>query len=130
MMNNQLNKIGAMKRAANKTIGNNDALLADINTTRLALLAVQKELQGDPVKDEIGERSNPTPNNGNRIAYSALNNTYGPTANHKTSLNRAKKQLQGIKAKLKTLANSTAQIEQRLKAAGAPWIEGQGLIRH
>ena len=129
MMNAQVNKIDAMKRAANKTSANNDALLADINAARLSLLAVQKELRGNPIKDEIGERSNPTPNNGNRLAYSALNNTYGPTGTHKASLNRAKKQLQEVKDRLKALANSTLPaIEQRLKQAGAPWIEGQGLI--
>ena len=129
MMNAQMNKIYAMKRAANKTSANNDALLADINAARLSLLAVQKELRGNPIKDEIGERSNPTPNNGNRVAYSALNNTYGPTGPHKASLNRAKKQLQEVKDRLKVLANSTLPAnEQRLKQAGAPWIEGQGLI--
>ncbi len=128
-MNRQLQKIGAMKRAANKTTASNDALLQQINEARLRLLAIQKELSGDPVKNEIGEPSNPIPNDANRLAYSALSNTYGPTGNQKASFNRAKKQLQGIKAKLKTVMNGTIPgIEQGLKQAGAPWIEGQGLI--
>ncbi|TCI84809.1 WD40/YVTN/BNR-like repeat-containing protein [Tenacibaculum sp. M341] len=128
-MNRQLQKIGAMKRAANKTTASNDALLQQINEARLRLLAIQKELSGDPVKNEIGEPSNPTPNDANRLAYSALSNTYGPTGNQKASFNRAKKQLQGIKTKLKTVMNGTIPgIEQGLKQAGAPWIEGQGLI--
>ncbi len=128
-MNRQMQKIGAMKRAANKTTASNDALLQQINTARLRLLAIQKELSGDPVKNEIGERSNPTPNDANWVVFSALSNTYGPTGNQKASFNRAKKQLQGIKAKLKTVINGTiSSIEQSLKQAGAPWIEGQGLI--
>jgi photosystem II stability/assembly factor-like uncharacterized protein len=131
MMSNQMNKVMAMKRAANKTLGDNDVLLSDIDKARLRLLAIQKELQGDRLKGEIGERSNPTPNDGNRIAYSALNNTYGPTGNHKASLKRARKQLQGVKSQLKSMANTTMpNIEQRLKQAGAPWIEGQGLIEN
>jgi photosystem II stability/assembly factor-like uncharacterized protein len=129
MMSNQLDKIAAMKRAANKTVSDNAELLVDIQKARLSLLEVQKALRGSSVKDEIGERSNPTPNDGNRVAYSALNNTYGPTGTHKAALNRAKNQLQDVKARLKALANSTLpSIEQRLKQAGAPWIEGQGLI--
>ncbi len=131
MMANQLQKVAAMKRAANKTTAPNDALLEQINDARLRLLAIQKELQGDPIKGEIGERSNPTPNDGNRVAFSAFSNTYGPTGTQKKALNRAKNQLQGVKAKLTNIIENTfPDIERRLKQAGAPWIEGQGLIKN
>jgi len=93
-------------------------------------LAIQKELSGDPVKGEIGERSDPTPNNANRIAWSAFSNTYGPTGNHKAALNRAKKQLQGIKTQLNGVASTMLGLEKSLQQAGAPWIEGQGLIEN
>ena len=128
-LDNQQKKVAAMKRAANKTTAPNDALLEQINNARLELLAIQKELQGDPVKGEIGERSNPTPNDGNRLGWSAFSNTYGPTGNHKGALNRAKTQLQQVKAKLTNVMNNTLpSIERSLKNAGAPWVEGQGLI--
>ncbi len=128
-MSNQIKNINAMKRAANKTTASNDALLQQINTARLRLLAIQKELSGDPIKREIGERTNPTPNDANRIAFTALSSTYGPTGNQKAACTRAKKQLQQIKAKLKTEIDTTIpSIEKGLKQAGAPWIEGQGLI--
>ncbi|NAS30694.1 glycosyl hydrolase [Flavobacteriaceae bacterium R38] len=131
MMTRGVQKIAAMQRAANKTTAANDALLKDINDTRLSLLAIQKVLRGDPVKGEIGERSDPTPNNGSRIAFSAFSNTYGPTGNQKASLNRAKNQLQDVKAKLRdVMENTLPGIERRLKQAGAPWIEGQGLIQN
>lgn len=131
MMTRQLKKIAAMKRAANKTTAPNDALLQQINDARLGLLAIEKELRGNPVKGEIGERSNPTPNAGNRIAFSALSNTYGPTGTQKASLNRAKNQLQQVKAKLRNVTENTLpDLERRLKQAGAPWIEGQGLIKN
>ncbi|MEM1003185.1 MAG: glycosyl hydrolase, partial [Bacteroidota bacterium] len=118
MMDSQMKKIKAMKRAANKTTANNDALLADIDKARLSLLAVEKDLRGNSVKDEIGERSDPTPNNANRLSFVAFGNTYGPTGNHKGALNRAKKQLQEVKGRLKGLANSTLPgIERRLKDA-------------
>jgi photosystem II stability/assembly factor-like uncharacterized protein len=130
MMSNSLQRVGAMQRAANKITAQNDVLIKQINDTRLSLLEVEKELRGHPVKREIGERSNPNPNNGNRIAGSGLSNTYGPTGMQKTSFNRARKQLQTIKAKLKNVVNTLPGIERSLQEAGAPWIEGQGLIEN
>ena len=130
MMTNSIQRVAAMKRAANKTTAPNDVLLKQINDVRLNLMAVQKELRGHPVKSEIGERSNPTPNDGNRILFSGLSNTYGPTGNQKASFNRAKKQLQGIKSNLQSIINILPAIERSLQQAGAPWIEGQGLIKN
>ncbi|MGV6832221.1 MAG: VPS10 domain-containing protein [bacterium] len=131
MMNSQLQKVAAMKRAANKTTAPNDALLKEINDARLRLLAIEKELRGDSVKGEIGEKSNPTPNDASRLGWSGFSNTYGPTGNMKGALTRAKNQLQDIKANLSGISNSTLPaLERRLQQAGAPWIEGQGLIKN
>ncbi len=129
IMKQQLQLIGAMKRAANKTTSTNTALLQKINTTRLELLTIDKELNGDTLKNEIGEPSNPTPNDGRNIIFSALSNTYGPTGNQKASFNRAKKQLQQVKATLKTVMDGSMKaLQKELRQAGAPWIESQGFI--
>ena len=131
MMDNQMQKIGAMKRAANKTTAPNDEILKDINVVRIQLLAIQKELRGHPVKREIGERSHPTANDGRGIAWRAFGNTYGPTGNHKNLLKRVKSQLVRVKSKLRNVAEMTMPaIERKLQAAGAPWIEGQGIIKN
>ncbi|QKX06752.1 glycosyl hydrolase [Aquimarina sp. TRL1] len=131
MMKQMVQKIAAMKRAANKTTAPNDGLVQQINDTRLQLLTIEKELSGNPIKGEIGERSNPTANDGNRISWSAFTNTYGPTGTHKAFLNRSKKQLQQVKASLtKVIENTFPDIENKLRQAGAPWIEGQGLIKN
>ena len=130
-MSNSLKFIDAMKRATDKANNPNNDLLQKINDTRITLLEIEKILNGNKIKGEIGERSNPTPNNANRIGRMALSNTYGPTGNHKASFNRAKKQLSGIKSKLQNVtANIFPALEQDLKRAGAPWIEGQGLIKN
>jgi len=129
LMSKQLQKVAAMRRAANKTTGPNDQLLKDINEARLQLLAIEKDLRGSRVKDEIGERSDPTPNDGRGLSWRAFGNTYGPTGTHKAFLQRVKSQLEDVKAQLKSVSETTLPaIEQGLKAAGAPWIEGQGLI--
>jgi len=74
--------------------------------------------------------SNPTPGNGGFIGRVALgSSTYGPTATHKEALDTATKLLNQIKGKLKDVSQKTIpELEQKLKASGAPWIEGQGLI--
>jgi len=131
MMDKQLKKVGAMKRAADKTTAPNDALIKDINTARLRLLAIQKELRGDAVKNEVGEKSNPTANDGGRLGWAGFTSTYGPTGTHKALLQRVKNQLKSVKSKLSTITiNELPAIERRLKEAGAPWIEGQGLINN
>lgn len=131
MMDTQMKKIAAMKRAANKTTAPNDALLKDINDARIQLLAIQKELDGDPVKGQVGEKSNPTANDGGGISWRAFGNTYGPTGTHIGLLNRVKSQLSKVKTKLRNVSENTLPgIERRLQQAGAPWIEGQGLIKN
>ena len=88
-------------------------------------------MDGDPVKGQVGEKSNPTANDGGGISWRAFGNTYGPTGTHRGLLNRVKSQLSKVKAKLRTVSENTLPgIERRLQQAGAPWIEGQGLIKN
>ena len=121
-----------MARALDKADKPNDKLLQDIYNARQELLEIEKELVGDKTKAEIGERSNPTPNDGGMIGLFALNtNTYGPTPNQIAAFNRAQKQLSEINVKLKELTGAKLPaIEKELKAAGAPWMEGQKLIEN
>lgn len=129
-LSNKLLLIDAMKRAAEKSMNPSDGLFERIHNTRMKLLALDKELTGDKVKDEIGEKHNPTPESGSTIGLYAVQNSYGPTANHKKAFERAQSQLKGIKSKLNTVIESDIfQIENELKKSGAPWIEGQGLIK-
>ncbi len=124
--------VDAMKRAYNKSVNPTEDLSNRIYQIRMSLLDIEKELSGDKTKGEIGERSNPTPADGQFIGMVALRtNTYGPTATHLAAFNRAEKQLNQIKTKLKDLTeNVLPAIEKDLKIAGAPWIEGQGLIEN
>ncbi len=128
-LSNSIKLIDAMKRAADKATSPSSDLTAKINTAKMALLDIDKELNGDDTRGEIGERSKPTASNGNSIGWRALGNTYGPTESHKAFLARVKSQLVKVKSELKKLSTTTLpSLEQELKRAGAPWIEGQGLI--
>lgn len=131
MMDQHMKIVKAMKRAANKAPGSTDQLFNDIADARIQLLAIKKELQGNSVKDLIGERTNPTANDGRGISWRAFGNTYGPTGTHKKLLSRVKSQIIKVKAKLSNMASTTLPaIESKLQQAGAPWIEGQGLIKN
>jgi len=130
-LSKQLLLIDAMKRAADKSINPTNELIEKIHNARKQLLDIDKELTGDKTRGEIGERSNPTPFDGDFIGVAASQTTYGPTATHRAAVNRAKNQLFEIKAKLNAVVkNLLPVIEQDLKKAGAPWIEGQGLIKN
>ncbi|MCB0462410.1 MAG: glycosyl hydrolase [Flavobacteriaceae bacterium] len=120
--------VDAMERALNKADKPSDDLFKKINDVKMALLNIDKELNGDDLKDEIGERSNPTASEGNSIGWRALGNTYGPTDEHQAFLKRVQSQLNKVKTKLKPIINNTIpSIESGLKASGAPWVEGQGM---
>ena len=124
--------IDAMKRALNKAENTNTVLSNGIYETREQLLTIEKQLKGYKTKNEIGELSNPTPGNAGFIGMVALtSSTYGPTATHNASLDTAIKELNQIKIKLKEINKKIIpELEQELKATGAPWIEGQGLINN
>ena len=123
--------IDAMLRALNKATSPSDVLFKQLNDVKIALLDIDKELHGDPIKDEIGSRTNPTASDGNSLGWTALGNTYGPTDEHKALLSRVQSQLKKVKTKLFPIVNSTLpELESALNNAGAPWIEGQGLIRN
>ncbi|KZS38981.1 glycosyl hydrolase [Aquimarina aggregata] len=123
--------ISAMLRALDKAITPSDDLYKRLHTTKNALLDIEKEFQGDKTKEEVGERSNPTASEGNAISWRAFGNTYGPTEEHKGFLNRVQSQLKKVKAKLLPIINSTLpELESDLKKNGAPWVEGQGLIKN
>jgi hypothetical protein len=123
--------IGAMQRAIDRSDGSTTDLIKRIYDARTKLLALDKRLNGDNAKGEIGEWFNLTPridNIGNDILK---NSTYGPTKNQIANIERAKKQLDQIKTELIDLdKNVLPQLEKDLKAAGAPWIEGQGLLHN
>lgn len=127
---NSTKTVDAMLRAFAKASSPSESLYKRLYDTKIALLDIDKELHGNSIKDEIGERSNPTASDGASLGR-YLGNTYGPTQEHKGLLSRVQSQLRSVKAKLEPIVNSTLpDLESDLKKAGAPWVEGQGLIKN
>ncbi len=121
--------LDAMKRSLEKATNPSADLVNRIYQARETLLDIDMEMNGDDTRGEVGERSDPTPSDAAFLGIIALGNTYGPTANHRGAFDRARKQLDDIKNKLREVTeNVIPQLEKDLQAAGAPRIEGQGLI--
>lgn len=85
------------------------------------------KLSGSPSRSEIGERNPATMESYLYNAMNGMENSYGPTGINKKSFEIAKKMLTTIKAKIEALDSSITPIEKALKAAGAPYINGQGI---
>ena len=130
VLNETKKKIGAMQRALQSATNPSDQLTQNLYETRSKILAIDSELNGNKAKADIGEKNDPSPNRVEFLGKAALaTSTYGPTEMHKSVLSTAKTQLKNIKASLKSIVDTDMPaLEAKLKAAGAPWIETQGLI--
>jgi photosystem II stability/assembly factor-like uncharacterized protein len=126
---NNLKIVDAMGRALRKASIPSTDLVGKLHNTKMLLLDLDKAMNGDDTKGEIGERSNPTPSDAAMLGWVALSNTYGPTGNHKAIFERAVEQLAELKLQIRKITDETIPaLDKELKSAGAPWIEGQGLI--
>jgi len=125
-------KVGAMQRALQKATSPSAELVKKLHEARTMLQEIDEEINGNPAKNEVGELTEPSPNSGGFIGRVALStSTYGPTPNHKAAFGVAQAELKTIKTKLNGFVNSQLpSLESDLKDAGAPWIEGQGLIEN
>ena len=91
------------------------------------LAQLEYELSGSPSRGAIGERNPATLQTYLYNAFNGMDNTYGPTGVHKQSLAIAQKMINEIKGRIMLLSEETIPaIESTLKAAGAPYINGQG----
>ncbi|MCI4671808.1 MAG: glycosyl hydrolase [Bacteroidia bacterium] len=87
--------------------------------------ALDTQLNGNPAKNEIGEKVKPTI--GARLF--AVNrgismSTYGPTPTHLMSVDIIMKEWQSINEKLNQLQSEAKEIGSMIVKAGGPWIEG------
>lgn len=90
------------------------------------LIVMAKQLNGDPLRNEVGEKSLPTI--GRRVSVAAMgtrNSTYGPTETHQESMNIAKRQLKQLKGDLKSIVNERIpELEKELEKVKAPFVKG------
>ena len=122
-----MKKVDAMETALARSSADM-TLYKDIYRAKMDLNALDLQLNGNKAKAEIGERDAPTIRNRMFIGYRGLSTNYGPTPNHRQSIEIAKQELADMNTKLmKLVETELPRIEKALQKAGAPLIEGQVL---
>ena len=121
-------KLMALKAALNNSNIVPGPINKEIQALQKEAIAIKKSLEGSPSKDEIGERTPPSIQTHLRVAYRGMMSTYGPTPLHQKSMALGKKMTLEIESKVISLQNDKIKpLEQKLKALGAPYIQGQGI---
>ena len=121
-------KLMALKVALNNSNIVPGPINKEIQALQKEAIAIKKSLEGSPSKDEIGERTPPSIQTHLRVAYRGMMSTYGPTPLHQKSMALGKKMTLEIESKIISLQNDKIKpLEQKLKALGAPYIQGQGI---
>lgn len=122
----QLDKVNAMQTALARAETEAPELVTRLNDARLQLLELNERMNGSEAKEEIGERTPPSPRSRMFVGFRALNTTYGPTEMHRETIEIGKEELAGFKQDLNRIVNNVMPgLERDLKAFGAPPIEGE-----
>lgn len=121
------NKLRALKTASTRVDRDLASLSKMIYEANLQYQALDKKLNGDKIKAEIGEKYAASPRSSMFAGYRALSSSYGPTKSQIATVNGAKGQLNSIKYEIIEFQKQLEKIQQALISAGSPWIEGQEL---
>ena len=81
-------------------------------------------MYGNSAKSEIGERNNPSINNYIGNAMRGLSSTYGPTGQHKQSLNIAESMLNKMSVEIEKVISKIEPLKIELSKIDAPYIIG------
>jgi photosystem II stability/assembly factor-like uncharacterized protein len=129
VLDESVKQIKAMQAALLRLDKEVDGLEGRIHDASGQIKDLYTLMHGNPSANEIGDSGPPTPGRRLSVAASGLATTYGPTPLHRQSLEVGKSELSKIKEELETIVEVTLPgLAKELKAAGAPWMEGQGLI--
>ncbi len=124
MLENSRDKLTAMMTAMARSDNESPELVSELYELRRELLELEEMMEGNPAKNEIGERSPPTVQGRMYDAMEGLSTTYGPTEMHKQLLEIARAELNDLLPHLKEVGKKLTELQKKLESAGAPFIEG------
>lgn len=131
IMEESQKRVQAMQTALERTSVEPGKLDAQLYQLKQSLLDLEEKMNGNPAKEEIGESNPPTIQSRLSVASRGMRSTYGLTPTHVKSMEIAREQLKEIKSELEMIhTQAIPKMESALKAAGAPWIEGQALPKY
>ncbi|MFT6810275.1 MAG: photosystem II stability/assembly factor-like uncharacterized protein [Saprospiraceae bacterium] len=120
-------KVKAMNKALAVTHSEVPDLYKQLFDLKSSLQSLQKQINGSAAKSEIGERNAPSFQSRMFTGYRALSTTYGPTPNHRQTVDVAIKEFAQAKNALQSIVDKIPTLENELMKLGAPWIEGQSI---
>ena len=122
-----LERVSLLQKALTRTPAAPGDLDSELYRLKQSLMALDEQLSGDRSKQEIGEKDKSTIARRLNVASSGtFGSTYGPAPLHKRSLEIAAAEFEELKKDLEEIVNiELPRVEEALRNAGAPWIEGQ-----
>jgi len=118
----------AMSEALSRSRADAGQLDARLHELRETLLALDAELNGNPARREVGEKTRPTILQRlfavERTIYRSL---YGPTETSQQQLALANEAIQALRSRLNTARSAMDDLGDELLEAGAPYVEGVSL---
>lgn len=126
-LRNALDKVELMRRALQRTQVAPEPLEQQLADLRAQLQQLDRQMNGNRAKREVGEKDYPTVNNRLSAAvYGTAWSTYGPTPTHRRSLEIAQGQFEEIRQAMnEIITEKIPELERALQQAGSPWFEGQ-----
>jgi len=123
-LDEQIDKVHALQTALARAEQEAPELVGRLHDARSQLLELREEMEGSEAKNQIGERTPPTPSDRLFVGYRALGTTYGPTAMHEKTVAAGRSELANIQNRLSKLAEQVIpELERQVRAAGAPPLE-------
>ncbi len=120
-------QVAAMETALERANVAPGALNGELYQLRQQLNALEREVNGSPSREEIGERNPPTISSRFYTGFRGLSTTYGPTGNHRRSLQIAATELDELMPRIERLRDETIPgLQEELREIGAPYIIGAG----
>jgi photosystem II stability/assembly factor-like uncharacterized protein len=115
-----------------KVLANSQADVGDtdseLKTLRDRLMKLDSELNGDRVRQQVGEKFRPIiADRLFSVARGVDRSTYGPTPTHRQMLEIAEKQIERLRPEINAAADEISQLAKLLFDRGGPWIEGESL---
>lgn len=118
-------QIKALNLAFEQSPGAGQSLKQQIGEARQQLFSIAEGLEGNPAKNKVGEKNDPTL--GERMGHlrMALSyNTYGPTSAAVKTRSLVEKQLSTLQEALEKLETQLAEIANSIYEQGGPAVEG------
>ena len=121
-------RVGAMSEALSRSRADAGQLDGRLHQLRETVHDLDTELNGNPAKREVGEKTHPTVLERlfavERTIYRSL---YGPTETARQGLALANTSMESIRSRLDSAQAGMDELGEALVEAGAPYVEGVSL---